>query len=111
MTGTSALDATGSARIVSSPQGRRSPRARSALARLGRGEVLVVAGWIVVLVGIAVYCGACFATDSDADLGVVVMGGTIPVARLGLLVIGAGTLTWIVGSFLHLHRPLPSQEP
>lgn len=60
-------------------------------------KALVVSGWIAALAGVLVYCLASFASGADADLPDVVLRGAIPYARAGLLLIGCGTLTWVIG--------------
>ena len=99
MNRTSVLTRLHGVRIVSSER-RGLPRTR-AEARQRRGKVLVVAGWIVAVVGVVVYCAASFAAEPSADLAAIVFEGAAPAARAGLLVIGVGTLTWIIGSILH----------
>lgn len=91
--------------------GRRGPRSRAVERarpedRQRLGKLLVVAGWIVAMVGVAVYCVASFAAESDAGLAAILLDGAIPAARAGLLVIGGGTLMWLVGSVLHLNASL-----
>lgn len=80
---------------------------------LRQGKVLVVAGWLAAVAGILVYCVASFASRADADLAAFALHGAIPAARAGLFLIGCGTLTWIVGSVLHLEASLdgPDDEP
>ncbi len=92
-------------RPPSRPRAEARPEARQRL-----GKVLVVAGWIVAMVGVGVYCVASFAAESDAGLAAILLEGTIPVARAGLLVIGGGTLMWLVGSVLHLNASLDVED-
>lgn len=70
-------------------------------ARQRHGKFLVVAGLIVAMVGVVVLCAVSFAAEPDADLAAIVVHGAVPAARAGLLAIGVGTLTWIVGSVMH----------
>ncbi|ACL65513.1 conserved hypothetical protein [Anaeromyxobacter dehalogenans 2CP-1] len=91
------------------PSGAGSARARVE-ARQRIGKVLVVAGWIVALVGVGIYCVASFAAGADADLAAVLLDGAIPAARGGLAVVGAGTLTWVIGSILHLNASLDAAD-
>jgi hypothetical protein len=110
MNRTSVLTRLHGVRVVSRER-RGSPRAlprTRADARQRRGKVLVVAGWIVAVVGVVVYCAASFAAEPSADLAAIVFEGAAPAARGGLLVIGVGTLTWIVGSILHTIAMLDS---
>lgn len=80
---------------------------------LRQGKVLMVAGWLAATAGILVYCVASFAGRPDADLPAIALHGAIPAARAGLFLTGCGTLTWIVGSVLHLEASLdvPDDEP
>lgn len=68
-----------------------------------QGKILVVAGWVVALVGIVVYSVATFASEVDVDLAAIVVHGANPAARTGLIVIGVGSLMWLVGSVRHLN--------
>lgn len=67
-------------------------------ARRRRARLLVAAGWVVALLGVAVYCVASQATELEADLAAVVLHGAVPVARLGLLAIASGALLAVVGA-------------
>lgn len=91
--------------VGSSAQDRRAARSRPEL-RARRGKILVVAGWVVALAGIVVYCVATFASQSDADLAAILLHGAIPAARGGLGVIGLGTLMWLIGSVIHANAVL-----
>lgn len=75
------------------------PRAES-LQRNGRR--LVVLGYAVTVVGIVLYCLACFAGGLRADIGDLLLNNAVPFARATLAVLGVGTAMWIVGSFTYL---------
>ena len=99
--------------IESKDPARPSPRAAAAArpqARERQGKRLVVTGWITAVVGIVLYCAASFAGGADADLGAVLFHGAIPAARAALLVVGAGTLLWIVGSVVHTNAVLDGAD-
>ncbi|HSB18767.1 MAG TPA: hypothetical protein VLD85_02030 [Anaeromyxobacteraceae bacterium] len=74
--------------------------------RQRQGKFLVVAGWVIAVVGVVLYCAACFADETGADLGAIVFRNAIPAARTALLVVGGGTLLWIVGSLVLLDAEL-----
>lgn len=96
--------------------GRREAPPAAAVARARRearqrlGKVLVVAGWGIAVLGVAIYCVASFAAAPEADLAAILLHGAIPAARGGLAVIGAGTLVWLVGSILHLNASLDAAD-
>jgi len=78
-------------------------------ARKRSGKALVVAGWVTALVGVVLYCVASFAAGADAGLAEI-LRGEIPAAVSGLIVIGGGTLMWIVGTVMHLGAELDAAE-
>lgn len=82
-----------------------SERARPEV-RQRQGKILVVAGWIIAMVGVLVYCVTSFAAAADVGLAAILLDGAIPAARAGLLVIGGGTLLWLIGSVMHLNASL-----
>lgn len=73
-----------------------------------RGKVLVVAGWITAMLGVALYCLASFAADPGADLPDMLRA--VPATRAGFMVIGAGTLAWVIGSVMHLDAALDAGD-
>lgn len=75
------------------------PRAE-ALQRNGRR--LVVVGYAVTVIGIVLYCLACFTGGLSADMGDLLLKNAVPFAHSTLAVLGVGTATWIVGSFIYL---------
>lgn len=93
---------------------RRHPTGPSAPARpdlrLRRGKAMVVAGWITAMVGVLVYCVASFAAGADVDLAAILLDGAVPAARVGLIVVGLGTLVWLVGSVIHMNAALDLRD-
>ena len=93
---------------------RRRPSGPSAPARpdlrLRQGKALVVAGWITAMVGVLIYCVASFAAGADVDLTAILLHGAVPAARVGLIVVGVGTLVWFVGSVVHLNAALDLRD-
>jgi len=75
-----------------------------------RGKLLIVAGWAISIVGVVLYCVACFAAGSSAELGAMLTENVVPFARATLAVIGAGTLLWLVGSVTFLKGALDADE-
>ncbi len=76
--------------------------------RQRRGKRLVVAGWVVAMLGVGLYCAASFAADASLDLPDMLRA--FPVARAGLALIGFGTLVWAIGSVMHLRAALDAGE-
>lgn len=93
---------------------RRPPIGPSAPARpdlrLRKGKALVVAGWVIAMVGVLVYCVASFAAGADVGLAEILLDGAVPAARVGLIVVGVGTLVWLVGSVVHMNAALDLRD-
>lgn len=96
--------------IESSEQGRSQAEAARPAARERQGKALVVAGWITAVIGIVLYCAASFAGETDADLAAILFHGAVPAARAALVVIGCGTLLWVVGTVVHANAALDGAE-
>src|SRR5512146_31575 len=78
--------------------------------RQRQGKTLVVAGWISAMLGVVLYCIASFSGDANADLAAIVLHGAIPAARAALVIVGGGTLLWIIGSVLHATAVLDAAD-
>jgi|GEM_PF-1365003 len=101
--------AAGHAHEVERPA-RPSPRLADALARQRTGRRFIVAGFVVSVVGVVLYCVASFAGGLDADMGDLLFRNSVPYARATLGIIGLGTLVWLVGSVKYLHAVMDGAE-
>lgn len=77
--------------------------AAKAAARQRNGKRMIVAGFVIAVVGVVLYCAASFAGDLSADMGDVLFRNAVPYARATLAVIGLGTAVWLVGSITYLN--------
>ncbi|MCC6900264.1 MAG: hypothetical protein IT377_14895 [Polyangiaceae bacterium] len=75
-----------------------------------RGRVMIVAGFVITIVGVVLYCAACFAGGVDADMGDLLLDNAVPFARATLGVLGFGTLVWLIGSFMHLRGAMDADD-
>ncbi|MCC6273934.1 MAG: hypothetical protein IT572_10760 [Deltaproteobacteria bacterium] len=66
------------------------------------GRRLVMGGFIIAVMGIVLYCLACFSVDVNQGIGVFFLKAPIRLVGPALGIIGLGTLLWLVGSFLYL---------
>lgn len=87
--------------------GRASPRSLTkplnrAESQQRKGKAMVVAGWVVTLLGVVLYCAATFSAGVDADMGALLTENVVPFAHATLAVMGLGTLLWLTGSFVYL---------
>lgn len=74
------------------------------------GKSMILAGFIITILGVVAYCGVCFAGSIDAELGDMLLNNTVPFARLTLGVLGLGTLVWLVGSFTYLRGVMDAED-
>lgn len=93
--------------LASAPHVSRAAHAES-LQKVGKGMIL--AGFIITIVGVVLYCAACFAGGADADMGDILFKNAVPFARATLAVLGLGTLVWLVGSFTYLRGAMDADE-
>lgn len=89
------------------PTDSRATRAAS-LQRAGRA--MVIAGFVITVVGIVAYCMVTFAGGLDVDMGDLLLHNAVPFARATLAVLGLGTLVWLVGSFTYLRGAMDADE-
>lgn len=78
------------------------------LQRSGKGMIL--AGFVITIVGVVLYCAVCFAGGMDADMGDILFKNAVPFAQATLAVLGLGTLVWLVGSFTYLRGAMDADE-
>lgn len=74
------------------------------------GKSWIFAGFVITIVGVVLYCAACFAGGMDADMGDVLFRNAVPFASGTLAVLGLGTLVWLVGSFTYLKGAMEAEE-
>jgi hypothetical protein len=72
------------------------------------GKRLILAGSAITVVGVILYCAVCFAGGMDAGLGEILFENAVPFARGALVVLGIGTLVWLIGSYTYLKSALES---
>ncbi|MBI3072590.1 MAG: hypothetical protein HYY84_10790 [Deltaproteobacteria bacterium] len=76
-----------------------------------RGKRLIVGGFAVMIVGIILYCTACFAGGVSAEIADILLQNAIPFGRIALAVIGVGVVLWLVGSFQYLKGAMDADAP
>jgi len=74
------------------------------------GTRLIAAGFVITIVGIVLYCVACFAGGVDAELGDIMFRNSVPFARATLGVLALGTLVWFFGSVQYLRGAMDAEE-
>lgn len=93
-----------------SPLAAAQTRAERAESRQRAGKKMILAGFVVTILGVVLYCAACFAGGMDADMGDLLFRNAVPFARATLGVLGLGTLVWLVGSFTYLRGAMDADE-
>lgn len=76
--------------------------------RMHRGRRLVLAGFVVAVAGVVAYCVACLTAGREPALGSYLNEHAGVLVGPALGVIGAGTLLWLVGSFVYLRAAMDS---
>lgn len=71
---------------------------------------MILAGFVITIVGVVLYCAICFAGEVDADMGDILFDNAVPFARAMLAVLGLGTLVWLIGSFTYLKGAMDADE-
>jgi len=74
------------------------------------GDRLILAGFVLTVVGVILYCVACFAGGVDAGLAAILFDNVVPFARATLVVLGIGSALWLVGSFMYLNGTITEDE-
>jgi hypothetical protein len=75
-----------------------------------RGKVMVIAGWVITIVGIVLYCAVCLTAGVNDDFGQVLLDSIDPFARATLVVMGIGTLLWLAGSLVYLRAAMDTDD-
>ena len=74
------------------------------------GRWMIVAGFVVTVIGVVGYCLACFAGGLNAGMSDILFSNAVPFARTTLIGLGIGTALWLVGSFTYLHGLITADE-
>lgn len=74
------------------------------------GRKMILAGFVVSIAGVILYCAACFAGGMDAELGDLLLTHSVPFAHATLGVLGLGTLVWLIGSFTYLKGAMDADD-
>ncbi len=108
MNGTNTYSAADAA--VERTEVERSERVATPEQRMRRGKRLVLAGFVVAIVGMVGYCVACLAGGADARVGTALLERPewLIVPTLGTIALG--TLLWLVGSFVFLMAAMDSDS-
>lgn len=70
----------------------------SAAARLRQGKILITAGAITAILGVAVYCTTIFVAEMNNE--------PVRFLREGLMLIGTGLAVWVVGAIRYLNAAI-----
>lgn len=92
-----------------SPAAVRASLAATAEARQKTGKRLIVAGFVITIVAVVLYCAACFAGGLSVAMDDILLRNAIPFARAMLAVLGLGTLVWLVGSVTYLRGAMDAE--
>lgn len=90
------------------PTPTRAAQAADAERRMTRGRRLVLAGFVVAVAGVVAYCVACLTAGREPALGSYLAEHAGILVGPALGIIGAGTLLWLVGSFMYLGAAMDS---
>ncbi|MCC6552842.1 MAG: hypothetical protein IT372_07440 [Polyangiaceae bacterium] len=74
------------------------------------GKRMILAGFVIIVIGVVLYCAACFAGGMDADMGDALFRNAAPFARATLCVLGLGTVVWLVGSYRYLQGVMDADD-
>ncbi|MCK6555940.1 hypothetical protein L6Q96_15395 [Candidatus Binatia bacterium] len=92
-------------------------RTATAAERLARAESqqqvgrwMIMAGFVVTILGVVGYCVASFAGGVNAGISDILFANAVPFARTTLIGLGIGTALWLVGSFTYLHGVIIADE-
>ena len=97
-------------RADASPAARRAARLARSESLQRRGKRLIVAGSVITVAGVILYCVASFAGGMGADFGDILFRNAVPFARTTLGVLGLGTLVWLAGSLAYLKGAMDADE-
>ncbi|NUQ74100.1 MAG: hypothetical protein HUU21_11140 [Polyangiaceae bacterium] len=93
----SSPDALGRADVVN-----QDPRAIRAEGLQRDGKKMVIAGFVITILGVVMYCAVNFAGEMTDGMNGLAFRNVVPFTWGTLAVLGLGTLIWLVGSFTYL---------
>lgn len=74
------------------------------------GQWMIIAGFVVTVLGVVGYCLASFAGGMNAGVSEILFANAVPFARATLVTLGLGTALWLVGSVMYLHGLMTADE-
>lgn len=74
------------------------------------GERMILAGFVIAIVGVVAYCVASFAAGMSPAMDDILFRNDVPFVRATLVVLGVGTLVWLAGSIRYLKGALDADE-
>lgn len=86
----------------------RSQAYAGAERRMQRGQRLVVTGFVLALLGVALYCVACFGVGVSGYAAVSSPENAEWAIEAALWILGLGTVLWLVGLFGYLGGAMDS---
>ncbi len=98
----------GAPRVSLSAARRAAELHADAAQRMRRGKRLVVTGFVVAVLGIIAYCVVCLSAGVSEDLGAAFLESPTWLVGPTLGLIGLGTLSWLLGSFVYLSGAMDS---
>ncbi len=87
-----------------------APAASRAESLQRTGRRAIVAGSVITIVGVVLYCMVCFAGGVNARVGDALLSDAVPFAGATLGILGLGTLVWLVGSLTYLRGAMEAGE-
>lgn len=72
------------------------------------GKRLVIAGFLVALIGMLLYCVASFSVDTNQQVASTLQAGTRWPVFASLGVVGVGAFLWFVGAIVHFKGGIDS---
>lgn len=85
-------------------------RAALAEAQQKNGKRMVIAGFVITIVGVVLYCAVNFAGGVDAGMDNALFSNGVPFNWATLAILGLGTLVWLAGSFTYLRGMMDAEE-
>lgn len=74
------------------------------------GKRMVIAGFVISVVGVVLYCAVTFTGGIDAYTGDILFRNGVSLGKVTLAVLALGTLVWLVGSFTYLQGAMDADE-
>lgn len=74
------------------------------------GKKMVIAGFVITILGVVMYCAVNFAGEFKTGMDDVLYRNVVPFTWSTLAILGLGTLVWMVGSFTYLRGMMDADE-